>query len=78
MKIKVYLKFEYFIYLVQIKFKFSEEINQKYKELKKREIVMDEFLNNFEDTKRNETEQLYNTRKTIVNYLEQIGKVHLK
>lgn len=36
---------------------------------------MDEFLNNFEDTKRNETEQLYNTRKTIINYLEQIGKV---
>lgn len=48
---------------------------QKYKELKKREMQMDEFLSNFEETRRNETEQLYNTRKSIVNYLELISKV---
>ncbi len=48
---------------------------QKYKELRKREIQMDEFLNGFEETMRNETEQLYQTRKSIVNHLEMISKV---
>lgn len=52
----------------------QKEIAQKYKELRKREIVMDEFLTNFESNKENETEQLYNTRKNIVNYLESISK----
>ena len=52
-----------------------EEIAQKYRELRKREIVMDEFLSGFEENKSNETEQLYNTRRTIVNYLEVISKV---
>jgi hypothetical protein len=47
---------------------------QKYKELRKREIQMDEFLNNFDENKRNETEQLYSTRKAVVNYLELISK----
>jgi hypothetical protein len=55
-----------------------EEIAQKYRELRKREVVMDEFLNNFEESKQNETEQLYNTRRTIVNYLEIISKVWKK
>ena len=36
---------------------------------------MDEFLSNFDENKQNETEQLYNTRRTIVNYLESISKV---
>jgi hypothetical protein len=36
---------------------------------------MDEFLSGFEENKSNETEQLYNTRRTIVNYLEVISKV---
>lgn len=52
----------------------QKEIAQKYRELRKREVVMDEFLNNFEESKQNETEQLYNTRRTIVNYLEIISK----
>ena len=51
---------------------------QKYRELRKREIVMDEFLGNFDSNKENETEQLYNTRKAIVNYLESISKVILR
>ena len=51
---------------------------QKYRELRKREIVMDEFLSNFDTNKENETEQLYNTRKAIVNYLESISKVKLQ
>ncbi len=55
-----------------------EEFAQKYRELRKREVVMDEFLNNFEESKQNETEQLYNTRRTIVNYLEIISKVWKK
>ena len=56
----------------------QKEIAQKYRELRKREIVMDEFLNNFESNKENETEQLYNTRKNIVNYLESISKGVIK
>lgn len=52
----------------------QKEIAQKYRELRKREIVMDEFLTNFEENKENETEQLYSTRKAIVNYLEMISK----
>lgn len=54
---------------------FPEEIAQKYRELRKREIQMDEFLNNFDESKKSELEQLYNTRRTIVNYLESISKV---
>jgi hypothetical protein len=38
---------------------------------------MDEFLSNFETNKETETEQLYNTRKAIVNYLESISKVKI-
>ena len=53
----------------------QKEIAQKYRELRKREIVMDEFLSNFDENKETETEQLYNTRKAIVNYLEMISKV---
>ncbi len=52
----------------------QKEIAQKYRELRKREVVMDEFLQNFENSRENETEQLYNTRKAIVNYLEVISK----
>lgn len=52
----------------------QKEIAQKYRELRKREIVMDEFLSNFDENKETETEQLYNTRKAIVNYLEMISK----
>lgn len=52
----------------------QREMAQKYKELRKREIQMDEFLNNFEETKQNETEQLYQTRKSIVHHLELISK----
>jgi hypothetical protein len=48
---------------------------QKYKELRKREIQMDEFLNNFEETKQNQMEDLLQTRKTIVQHLELISKV---
>ena len=48
---------------------------QKYRELKKREIQMDEFLNNFEESKRSETEQLFSTRRAIVQLLEMTSKV---
>ena len=58
--------------------KFVEEIAQKYKELRKREIQMDEFLSGFEENKRNELDQLYNTRRAIVNYLESISKVMVR
>jgi hypothetical protein len=48
---------------------------QKYRELTKKEAQMDEFLTNFDDNKRKETEQLYSTRKSILNYLELTSKV---
>ena len=48
---------------------------KKYRELKKREVQMDEFLANFEETKKTETEQLATTRKNIVSQLELISKV---
>jgi hypothetical protein len=51
---------------------------KKYRELKKREVQMDEFLENFEETKKNETEQLAATKKSIVSQLELISKVNLK
>lgn len=51
-----------------------EEMAQKYRELRKREIQMDEFLNNFEENKKGEIDQLYSTRKSIVNLLELISK----
>lgn len=50
---------------------------QKYRELRKREKQMDEFLSNFDDTKKNEIDQLYNTRKSIVYNLELISKVSI-
>ena len=59
-------------------FYIAEEIAQKYKELRKREIQMDEFLSGFEESKRNELDQLYNTRRAIVNYLESISKVMVR
>lgn len=52
----------------------QKEIAQKYRELRKREIVMDEFLSGFDSSRENENEQLYNTRKNIVNFLETISK----
>lgn len=52
----------------------QKEIAQKYKELRKREAQMDEFLGNFEENKQAEIDQLYNTRKSVVNYLELISK----
>ena len=64
--------------MCSIVFMRPEEMAQKYRELRKREIVMDEFLGNFDSNKENETEQLYNTRKAIVNYLESISKVILR
>jgi hypothetical protein len=48
---------------------------QKYRELRKREKAMDEFLTNFDATKQTEIEQLQNSKRTIVNYLEVISKV---
>lgn len=48
---------------------------QKYRELRKREIQMDDFLSNFEENKKYEIDQLYTTRKSIVYNLEQISKV---
>lgn len=47
---------------------------QKYRELRKRETQMDDFMSNFEENKREETEQLFRTRKSIVNLLELISK----
>ena len=52
----------------------KEEMAQKYRELTKKEAQMDEFLNNFEENKKKETEQLYTTRKSILNYLEMSSK----
>ncbi len=48
---------------------------KKYRELKKREAQMDDFLENFDETKRNESEQLQSTRRHILNLLELISKV---
>ena len=48
---------------------------QKYRELRKREIQMDEFLNNFDTNKSSETEQLFSTRRSVVHLLEMISKV---
>jgi hypothetical protein len=48
---------------------------QKYRELRKREIQMDEFLNNFEANKSSETDQLFTTRRGIVHLLEMTSKV---
>jgi hypothetical protein len=53
---------------------FKEEMVQKYRELRKREIQMDDFMSSFEENKREETEQLFRTRKSIVNLLELISK----
>jgi hypothetical protein len=50
---------------------------KKYRELKKREAQMDDFLENFDETKRAESEQLHSTRRHILNLLELIGKVGL-
>lgn len=50
---------------------------KKYRELKKREVQMDEFLENFEQSKSTELENLASTRKNIVGLLESIGKVSL-
>jgi hypothetical protein len=47
---------------------------QKYRDLTKKEAQMDEFLNNFEENKRKETEQLYSTRRSILNLLELTSK----
>ncbi len=47
---------------------------QKYRELTKKEAQMDEFLNNFDENKSKETEQLYSTRRSILNYLELSSK----
>lgn len=54
--------------------KFNDEDSQKYKELKKREIQMDEFLENFEENKKQEVDQLNSIRKTIVSSLEVSSK----
>jgi hypothetical protein len=56
----------------------KEEMAQKYRELTKKEAQMDEFLNGFEDSKRKETEQLYSTRRSILNYLELSSKAITK
>jgi hypothetical protein len=47
---------------------------QKYRELTKKEAQMDEFLNSFDENKKKETEQLYSTRRSILNYLELSSK----
>ena len=52
----------------------KKEMAQKYRELRKREIQMDDFLTNFDENKRAETESLFTTRKTIVNLLELTSK----
>lgn len=76
-QIKVRFDLKLFIVLLNLKWIYLiEEIAQKYRELRKREVVMDEFLGDFETNKQTETENLYNTRRTILNYLESISKVH--
>ncbi|CAD5124370.1 DgyrCDS12662 [Dimorphilus gyrociliatus] len=49
------------------------EKNQKYKELKKREETMDEFLNTFEDAKKQEIEKTGTVESTIVQLLNSIS-----
>lgn len=50
------------------------ERNQKYKELKKREETIDEFLNNFEESKAQEMEKLKLTEQNIVSLLEHTSR----
>lgn len=52
----------------------TEEMAMKYRELTKKEAQMDEFLQSFDESKKKETEQLYNTRKAILTHLELISK----
>lgn len=51
---------------------------QKFRELKKREQDMDEFMHNFEDNKGKECEGLSRIEAEIVNCMERISRnVHL-
>jgi intraflagellar transport protein 74 len=56
----------------------NEDDTKKYKELKKRELQMDEFMNIFDDNKRNELDLLQLTRKNINGLLEVISKHELR
>lgn len=50
------------------------ERNQKYKELKKREETMDEFLNTFEEGKAQELQRIAELEQNVVIVLEHIGR----
>ncbi|XP_050401532.1 intraflagellar transport protein 74 homolog [Patella vulgata] len=50
------------------------EKNQKYKELRKREETMDEFLDTFEDTKAQELKRMTELQGAIVNSLEHVSR----
>ncbi|KAL3869372.1 hypothetical protein ACJMK2_042060 [Sinanodonta woodiana] len=50
------------------------EKNQKYKELKKREETMEEFLNTFEETKAQEFQRIGELEQTVVSILEHISR----
>ena len=52
----------------------EDEMTQKYRELRKREVQIDEFLKNFEEMRKVEIDEIYSTRKSIVNLLELISK----
>lgn len=50
------------------------ERNQKYKELKKREETIDEFLNSFQETKAQEMQRISHLEQNIVSLLEHISR----
>lgn len=50
------------------------ERNQKYKELKKREETIDEFLNTFEESKQQEIHRVGQLEQNVVNILEHISR----
>ncbi|XP_060065256.1 intraflagellar transport protein 74 homolog [Ylistrum balloti] len=50
------------------------ERNQKYKELKKREETMDEFLNTFEESKSQEAQRINQLEQNVVSILEHISR----
>ena len=53
----------------------SGERNQKYKELKKREETMNEFIDTFEETKKHEIERIAQLEQNTVLILENMSRV---
>ena len=57
---------------------FSGERNQKYKELKKREEAMNEFMDAFDETRKHETERMAQLEQNTTLILEHMSRVSAK